>query len=144
MKFINWLMLLLIIGLIIFCVWSKYTHKVPKPLPQEIYPFIGNKAEPIDWDLTGDWNVSQWVKAAIGEKPEPIVFHWSLTTTQYSSLWKDKLTENSYVLFRKPSGGDMILWYKGNDLILLSINSQTKDCLQMSGDNGEFYIAVRK
>lgn len=116
--------------------------------------FRGTPAEkPVKWDLSGTWNAWRYgTKEKPGKKGRweaKWVLKEAHAAIDSEMVFKDQNGQGEFYIRRNTRGegpwtGDLLVWAKPDgSWQAFSINEQSYGCLTMTGDDGEFYMAVR-
>lgn len=116
----------------------------------ELAPFRGKVAEPIKWDLWGDWEI---VRTAREDGQEGAPGRWQESwhprprEDKTMPLWLDPQRGEVFVLVpgNGKMTGDRLRWrrYRGK-IFDFSVNRQSYGLLVMTDQDGEIYLAVRQ
>ena len=118
-------------------------------------PGIVEVAKPIDFDLAGTWSVSRFGTKHQPQKGDRWEGTWKIgkRTSQRLRIWPEDDCKGhgceAYKLLTVPVGdgslrsGEVLVWLRVGERRYFSINEQRFGFLQMTGDDGDGYIAVR-
>lgn len=126
---------------------SKVVNWLDEP---PVAPFRGKVAEPITWDLWGDWTIMR-TERRDGKKTDKGRFDesWHPRKGKDSTrrdVWEDPQRGELFAIIRGGKGeGERIRWrrYRGR-VFDFSVNRQSYGLLILADQDGENYLAIRQ
>lgn len=133
--------LLLAVGLLVR--WQQDQRQAVKSREEASPPkFLGERAEPVKYDLIGTWKVFHYIEEGGASRKERWEALWTLKKLSHR-MWADTNGQGHFDLC-DASPGEQLKWSKADgSVVWFSINEQSFGLLNMTGDDGFRYMAIR-